>query len=371
MDFEKEQTARFKRLQKWLEQNELKVAVFLKEELESFNGNYYYYGGGKASGEYGAIIFDSSGGRTAIAHEYSFERVKSSGYYDEVLETRQSIDELALVIRHYLERKYPKVKMAIDQSASSNALRMIGGVKNNSLRDFVFRERSVKSRYEIGEMEIAIDVARRALERTMDRLNPGLTVEDLTVMLNRSMIEEGGSGNSFETDIRIRRGFDESEIEKIQSGDLVLFDFGTRIGSMYLSDIGRTIPYKPGEKAIEFMKQVCTIKREGLKKIKSGKSGNEVRADIDSLIKEHGFVSTHRPGHQIGLNVHEPYGPALAYGKENSGELREGNVVTWEPGIGIPSNRMHERRFGMAHMEDMILVGGNSKALGNLELEYF
>ncbi|MDG7002280.1 MAG: M24 family metallopeptidase [Nitrososphaerota archaeon] len=371
-DFDKEQSARIQRLEKWLQKNEFEAAVFLKEEQEFVNGNYLYYGGGHASGEYGAIVIDSSGAKYAVAHEYSFERIRASGYYDEVLETRQSIQDLTLNIKR-LSKKFSK-RIAFDQSASLSFLKSMkeSGVKvpDNLLREFVFNERSIKSKYEISEMVNAIDIAKRALDKTVESLKAGQALAEIATRLDLAMIEEGGIGSSFETDVRIRRGFDESEISKIRNGDLILFDFGTRIGSMYLSDVGRTYAFRAGKKVTEFMQQVCSIKREGLKKIRSGKSGNQIRADIDAVIEEHGFVSTHRPGHQIGLNVHEPYGPSLAFGDENSGDLRKGSVVTWEPGIGIPTNHLHEKRFGMAHMEDMVLVGESSKMLGNLELEY-
>ena len=138
---------------------------------------------------------------------------------------------------------------------------------------------------------------------------------------------------------------------------------------MYLSDVGRTIPFGASEKTADFLKQVCLIKHEGLRKIASGKSGAQIREEVDQVIKEHGFESTHRPGHQIGLNVHEPYGPHLNFGEENSSRLKAGNVVTWEPGIGIDP-KLPKNRFGMAHMEDMVLVGNYSRMLGDFEMQY-
>jgi Xaa-Pro aminopeptidase len=195
-------------------------------------------------------------------------------------------------------------------------------------------------------------------------------------MLNKSILDEGGTGTSFETDIMLRRNLEESEVDSgLSRGDLVLFDFGAKLPSTYLSDVRRTIPFSTGsnEKLRNFMNDVYSINREGLRKTSSGKTGNQVREDIDSIIKEHGYVSAHRPGHQIGLNVHEPFGPELAYGEENSIQLKPGNVVTWEPGIGLSKNdkRMYRNRFGMAHLEDMVLVGTPSKVLGDLKLEYW
>jgi Xaa-Pro aminopeptidase len=143
---------------------------------------------------------------------------------------------------------------------------------------------------------------------------------------------------------------------------------------MYPSDIGRTVPFGArSETVLDFLSNAVSIKKAGLRKINAGMSGNSVREEIDSVIQEHGYVSTHRPGHQIGLNVHEPYGPHLAYGKENASKLRKGNLVTWEPGIGFPSEEQQPKnRFGMAHMEDMVQVADrDSRMLGNFPLEYW
>jgi len=375
--FENELHSREKRLQKWLSRNEYDAAVFLKEEIELVNGDYLYYGGAKLSGEYAAIIIESSGNKSAIAHEYSFERVKDSGSFSKVYEIRQSISELFSVLRRNILPEYGKNKVAFDLgticASSLRYLKQIGNT-DNQLGEFVFSERSIKSEYELQEMEKAIEISRKAFEKTLDGLKAGITIDDITGKLHASMIDEGGASNSFEIDIRFRRGLEETEeISKLERGDLVLFDFGTRLHSTYLSDVGRTVPFgSVGEETRDFMESVISIKKEGLKQIKAGVSGNDVRKRIDLIIGEHGFESTHRPGHQIGLNVHEPYGPHLNFGKENSVRLRKGNVVTWEPGIGFPGRKLPKNRFGMAHMEDMVYVSSSGpRVLGKLALRYW
>jgi Xaa-Pro aminopeptidase len=365
--------SRFRRLAEWLNENDLDYAVILKEEIEVQSGNYLYYGGALTSGEYGAIVVDSSGERSAIVHEYSFERVKNSGLYSRVFEIRQSIEELAATLRRLLKDSNTTIDSSATQNAT-NLLRSSGiNMADKNLRKFVFSQRSIKSEFEVREMERAIGIARRALESTIEDFKSGITTEDISRSLNKNILEEDGVGTSFETDVRIRRNLDEAETRKLAKGDLVLFDFGAKLSSKYLSDVGRTIPFSSGgdRKIRDFMNDVYSIKRAGLKKIVSGHTGNQVRAEIDQIIHEHGYDSTHRPGHQIGLNVHEPFGPALAYGKENSEQLQKGNVVTWEPGIGLVKNKgkMYKNRFGMAHMEDMVLVDNLSKTLGNFKLE--
>jgi Xaa-Pro aminopeptidase len=367
--------SRFASLTKWLNKNETEYAVVLKEEGEVYSGNYQYYGGGFASGEYGAIIVDSSGSRSAIAHEYSAERIRESGFYSRVYEIRQSIEELVSTLRGIVGNS----STALDASATKNVTDLFRSsspkVPSKSLREFVFSQRAIKTAFEIQEMERAIGIAKKALARTVENLQSGVSTEQISRSLNKNLLDGAAIGPSFETDVRIRRNLNEDEVQKLRRGDLILVDFGAKLSSGYLSDVGRTIPFDSSgnQKINDFLEKVYSIKRAGLKKIVSGKTGSQVRDEIDQVIREHGFDSTHRPGHQIGLNVHEPFGPALAYGKENSGLLQEGNVVTWEPGIGLVKNRdkLNVNRFGMSHMEDMVLVGSPSRVLGNFKLEVF
>jgi len=378
-EYTKELKTRNFRLCRWLEENSFKMAAILKEEIEFSNGNYLYYGGKQVSAEYGGIIVDSGGARFAIAHEYAFQRVKASGAFNQVYEIRQSVAGLISALSSLIkERGYSPRDIAIDTgsiSASTLFLMRKHGLKpnENDLKQFIFSQRGKKSEYEIREMQGAIGIAKRALDDTVESLRPGLSVNQITRLLNKSIIEEGGIGTSFETDIRILNDLDETETGKLERGHLLLFDFGAKLSSMYLSDIGRTFVYGSASMAFrDLMNDVYSIKRSGLKKISEGKSGNQVRREIDSIIREHGYVSTHREGHQIGLNVHEPYGPHLAYGEENSTLLSKGNVVTWEPGIGLPNNNLPKNRFGLAHMEDMVYVdsGSNSRVLGHVPLQY-
>lgn len=377
LQFFDELNLRKKRLVKFLRDNQFDAAVFLKEEIEAVNGDFIYFGGAETSGEYAAIVIDSQENSYAIVHEYAFERVAKSGLYSHVYEIRQSVDQIILVLKRLTEEKISgKKRLAFDfGTISANTLDLIQskgiGVKNSGLTEFVYFQRSLKSRFELDEMEKAVSIAKNCFERTIGSLKEGQRPVDISKLLAKNLIEEG-TLPSFEIDVRLRRNLKEKEVEKLRRGDLVLFDFGARLPSMYPSDVGRTIPFGRASRATKnFMSDVVEIKREGIKRIESGISGNNVRAEIDHLIEEYGYVSTHRPGHQIGINVHDPYGPHLSYGTENAGRLNEGNVVTWEPGIGFKETLGPKNRFGMAHMEDMVLVGGNSRVLGDFDLEYW
>jgi Xaa-Pro aminopeptidase len=375
MDATLERKKRVSKLRKWLASKELDAAVFLKEDIELNNYNYVYYGGGLAAEEYSAIILDVSGNTAAVVQEHAYENVRSSDQFSKVLGTRQSMDQLISAIRDLTDGKYRVGAVRVDSSSlTSNAakkLEQIAIMPDQSLTEFVYSERSRKSDFEIEQIEKAIRIGRKSLEKTVDSLKVGDKLNEIALCLKKSMLDEGAASESFATDVKIKQGVTEKDLQRLERGSLLLFDFGVRLESQYLSDMGRTIPFGANNALSDLMESVCEIKRLGLRTIRSGKTGNEVRGEIDEIIRKFEYVSVHRPGHQIGLNVHEPYEPNLAYGEENNKPLQERNVVTWEPGVGLNNPELAPVRFGLAHMEDMVLVGANSKMLGNVPLKFW
>jgi Xaa-Pro aminopeptidase len=134
---------------------------------------------------------------------------------------------------------------------------------------------------------------------------------------------------------------------EIGPGTLVVFDMGALVDG-YCSDCTRTFATgEPGDEAREVYELVREAQAAALEAVKPGAGGKEVDAVPRKLIDAagHGERFGHGTGHGVGLEVHE--GPRLAAGSEDT--LREGNVVTVEPGIYLPG------RFGV-RIEDLIVV---------------
>lgn len=151
LDSDREITKRKERLANWLTDQKFDGAVFLKEDLEFINGNFLYYGGSETSGEYCAIVVDSNGNSYAITHEYSYERVAASGMYEDVYEIRQSIDQLILTLKKVIEDKLENSqRIALDLGYTT--VRTFESIQKqkllisqNSLTEFVYSERAIKS----------------------------------------------------------------------------------------------------------------------------------------------------------------------------------------------------------------------------------
>ena len=141
----------------------------------------------------------------------------------------------------------------------------------------------------------------------------------------------------------------------LQRGDVVILDFGTR-GSIartrdgvtyqsqlfgYQSDI--TVTCSVGEpkfaEATQVYRVVWEAQQAALTKARPGVTCEEIDLAARSVIESAGYgpYFTHRTGHGLGLQGHEP--PYLRTG--NPEELEEGMVFTIEPGIYLPD------RFGV------------------------
>ena len=136
---------------------------------------------------------------------------------------------------------------------------------------------------------------------------------------------------------------------EIGPGALVVVDMGAQLDG-YCSDCTRTFATTdPGDEARGVYELVRTAQAAALKAVRPGVGGRDADAAARVPIESagHGERFGHGLGHGVGLEVHE--GPRLAASSED--EIREGNVVTVEPGIYLPG------QFGV-RIEDLVVVGG-------------
>ena len=134
---------------------------------------------------------------------------------------------------------------------------------------------------------------------------------------------------------------------EIGPGELVVFDMGALLDG-YCSDCTRTLATgELGDEAREAYELVRSAQEQALGAVRPGVSGVEADAASREPITAagHGEHYGHGLGHGVGLEVHEA--PRLS--PSSPDELREGNVVTVEPGIYLAG------RFGI-RIEDLVVV---------------
>lgn len=232
-------------------------------------------------------------------------------------------------------------------------LREVLPVANFSLASRVMKSlRMIKTPEEISFLKQAGSIADEAYREILDLRIYGMSEVDLASKIEEAMRNRGAERVAFETLVasgsnsalpHYRAG-----LRKIGKGDVVILDYGCRVGG-YCSDITRTVVCG---KATEEVKQVYEVVRRaqerGVKAVKKGVSAQEIDRAARSEIEGAGYGEyfIHRTGHGIGLDVHEE--PYIVEG--NSLLLDEGMAFSVEPGIYIPG------RFGV-RVEDIVVVG--------------
>ncbi len=136
--------------------------------------------------------------------------------------------------------------------------------------------------------------------------------------------------------------------KKLKKGDVVLIDMGAKYQG-YCSDMTRMIfTTQPTKKEAEIYNIVLKAQIEAIKTIRPGVKASHVARKARKIIEDAGYGDyyTHSLGHSVGLEVHDP---GISLSIKSKDILKEGMVITIEPGIYLSG------KFGV-RIEDMGVV---------------
>ncbi len=190
-----------------------------------------------------------------------------------------------------------------------------------------------------------------AIEATHKRIRAGMSESDVARILEEEFVAQGVHGGGlvqFGPSSAFPHGAPAER--RLAKGDAVLIDCGCRVRG-YTSDITRTVSFGPASD--EFRKVYATVDRAqltGIEALKAGATGEDVDRAARKVIEDAGYGAffTHRLGHGLGMDGHEP--PYLVRG--NRKPLSAGNVQTVEPGIYLPG------KFGVRIEDDYAVRAG-------------
>ena len=211
----------------------------------------------------------------------------------------------------------------------------------------------VKTEEEVAHVRKAASIAARVYREILKMVKPGMRENEVAMEISYLGRKFGSEGDAF--DIIVASGHrsalphGRASTKKIAKGDLVTLDFGC-IWNGFNSDMTRTFAVgEPGTEAREIYNVVYQAEREGVKRAQAGMQARELDAVCRDIIEEAGYgdAFTHSTGHGLGLEVHESPGVAKTSPKEMV--LKEGMIVTIEPGIYLPE------KFGV-RIEDDVLI---------------
>lgn len=222
---------------------------------------------------------------------------------------------------------------------------------SNRLSDFMKNMRIIKTDEEISYIIKAQRIAEAAFTKLLSNMRVGQTEKQVAAFLEFFMLDFGSEGVSFPTiaasGVNSACPHAVPSDKKIQEGDFLTLDFGATYKG-YHSDMTRTVVFgKPTEEMKNIYNAVWGANTDAIKAVRADIScklvDNVARSTLDAWGYEQYF--THGLGHGVGLEIHE--GPSV--NKRSGTTLREGMIITIEPGVYIPE------KYGV-RIEDMCVV---------------
>ncbi len=224
-------------------------------------------------------------------------------------------------------------------------------VKQASAAEAIAELRMRKDAGEVAAMKRAITLTEDALTRTLEDIRPGMAERQVAAVLMNRMLEAGAENLPFPPLIQAGPSGANPHAgagdRVIAAGDLLIMDFGLTLND-YSSDITRTIAV--GEPSSEMKRVYDTVKAAnaaGRAAVKPDVTCASVDQAARDVIEAAGYGEyfTHRTGHGLGLEGHEP--PYIVAG--NDLVLQPGMTFTVEPGIYLPGK-------GGVRIEDNVVV---------------
>lgn len=204
--------------------------------------------------------------------------------------------------------------------------------------DLVEALRAIKEPEEVEALERAVLLGDAAFMDVARRIEPGWTERRVAWEIEKYIREHGGDGLSFDTIVAagawgaLPHAYPRDH--EIREGEAIVIDMGVDLGA-YMSDLTRTIVVGKAEERFEQVYDiVLTAQLTAEELITSGMTGEEAHNLAHRVITEAGYGERfgHGLGHGVGLQIHEA--PRLASNSKDV--LRDGMVLTVEPGIYIP-----------------------------------
>jgi Xaa-Pro dipeptidase len=228
------------------------------------------------------------------------------------------------------------------------------GIETRSDADVVRSCRVVKSPAEIALMQAAADITVAAYRETGPQIARGMTPADIGKIMSAAMAKRGATPQFTLVLIGEASAYPHGtgKPQEVKPGEVVLMDCGCSYEG-YQSDVSRTTvfgdPSRQQRSVWELVRRGQQIAFEAAKVgTQAGAADDAVRAAYQKAGYGPGYKlpgTSHRTGHGIGLDVHEPVN--LVHGETT--RLAPGMCFSDEPGIYIPGS------FGV-RLEDCVYM---------------
>jgi Xaa-Pro aminopeptidase len=219
-----------------------------------------------------------------------------------------------------------------------------------------------KSDQEIELMARSAALADAALLAGAEACRPGVTERQVGDTIARYFHEHGAEAVDFVIVASGPNGafpHHETGDRRLETGDTIIIDIGATLGG-YKSDIARVVQLgEPTAEVSELYEAVLEANRRGRQAAVSGARAHEVDLAARESLEQAGLGAyfTHRTGHGLGLEGHEP--PWIT--SKSQTQLEPGMVFSVEPGVYIPG------KLGVRIEDIVVITEGESRNLTGLD----
>jgi len=286
------------------------------------------------------LMIPASGASVIVCPSFEVERIKRNTTITDARGWEESEDPWALVAKaaQQLKPRGREGVVAIEPTTSYQSyVRLVTKVRGWIPQDggaVTERLRIIKSPEEIALIRQAIAATEASIAATFAQLVVGMTERDVSALLSREMASRNSPGGGlvqFGPSSALPHGGPSAG--RLTKETVVLIDAGSRVEG-YTSDITRTIWFGDAP-SDEFKKVFNTVHDAQTAAIENAKPGVTQCQQVDRAARKvitdagYGQFFTHRLGHGMGMDGHEP--PYMVEG--NTMLLEPGIVFTDEPGI--------------------------------------
>lgn len=210
-----------------------------------------------------------------------------------------------------------------------------------------------KGKDEIRQFHTASGISDEALKNVIDALETDISEREISNRIKIELLKLGSESLPVDFKPIVATGpnsanpHTQSGEDVLKNGQTLLIDTGA-CWQGYAIDITRTFLIEPVDSEMKKIYQtVYEANKKAIESVRPGIEPDQVDRMARDVIEDAGYGKffTHRTGHGIGLEEHEP--PWIVSG--NMSPLEPGMTFTIEPGIYIP-------KLGGIRIEDNVLV---------------
>jgi Xaa-Pro dipeptidase len=290
-----------------------------------------------------ALLLLVDGPAILVTPTFEAENHRRDAVVDEIVSWKEDEDPIAAVVK-----VFPRGVVGVEGTTAYDTVTRLTAAAPLEARDateIFAAPRRVKSPEEQAFIREAARRTILAIESTHRALAAGKTEGEISAVLERefrALGVRGGGLVQFGPSAAFPHGAPGER--RLARGDVVLIDAGCKVRG-YNSDVTRTVAFgAPSDDVRRVYAAVDRAQKAGIDALRGGATGEEVDRAARKVIEDAGWGDgfTHRLGHGLGMDGHEP--PYLVRG--NAAPLDAGNTVTVEPGIYLPG------KFGIRIEDD-------------------